>query len=194
MAFPLDYKTSFTSFEYPDFRFSQSDFIRLKRQIGRKYALSGDQRTSFSFSFDRVFGFLSFGVTISFEKKKLFYRIDMVPALILVLGIVFISMFITNSTIINSLIIGAVALVVVYAFNLLIVNGMVRRLIEAYVKKEVERLEKEAQNPVCINCGAEMKPGAKVCSRCGYPDNTEKSQAGDSGLNITYSYKEKDKQ
>jgi ribosomal protein L40E len=169
---------------------SQSDFQRLKRIAENKYDLNYDERNRFGFTFDRVFGFLSFSINLEYRGNTLWYKIDMIPAIILVLGIVFVSMFITNSTIIISLIIGAVALVLIYTLSLLIVNGMVRRFIESYVTKKVAELEKKSQNPVCINCGAEMAPGVKTCPRCGYPEGKdEQSNASESGVNIKYSYK-----
>ncbi len=190
MAFPFDYKHKFNAYEFPDYQISQSDFQRLKRLADNKYELNHDERNEFGFAFNRVFGFLSFSITLMYREKSLWYRIDMIPAIILVLGIVFVSMFITNSTIITSLIIGAVALVLIYTLSLLVVNGMVRRFIESYVSKTVEQLEKKSQHPVCINCGAEISPGDKTCPKCGYPEQkSDSANASASGLNVNYSYK-----
>jgi len=190
VSFPIDYKTGFTSFEYPDFTFSQSRFFLLRDHVERKHPLSKKHRHCFRFSFDKVFGFLSFSVTVSYDDRELSYKIDMTPAIILVLVIVFISMFITSSSIMISLIIGGIALVLVYVLCLLVVNGMVRQELEKFVQKEIKRIEKSAHNPVCIKCGAELPPGAKKCSRCGYPD--DKNDTFDNtvdNVNVKYNYK-----
>ncbi|MFO7789060.1 MAG: zinc ribbon domain-containing protein [Bacteroidota bacterium] len=193
MSFPFEYTTSFTSFEYPDFKFSQSLFFQLRDFFDRKFSLNDKTRNSFNFSFDKVFGFLSFSVTILFHEKKLVYKIDMVPALILVLAVVFISMFITNSSIMISLLIGVIALFLVYILCLLVVNGMVRREIETFVQKEIKRIEKESQPPVCVKCGSEISPQSTYCQHCGYrfDNNNDKPKTDSSGgnINIRYSYK-----
>jgi ribosomal protein L40E len=190
VSFPFEYKTGFTSFEYPDFKFSQSRFFLLRDHVDRKHSLSQKHRNWFRFSFDKVFGFLSFVVTVSYDDKKLWYKIDMTPALILVVGIVFISMFITSSSIMISLLIGLISLFLVYVLCLLVVNGMVRRAIEDFVQKEIKQIEKSVHNPVCIKCGAKLNPGDKSCRHCGYPDeNNDHTDKTDDKLRVTYNYK-----
>ncbi|MEA3447832.1 MAG: zinc-ribbon domain-containing protein [Bacteroidota bacterium] len=165
----------------------------LRDHVDRKHSLSQKYRNWFRFSFDKVFGFLSFVVTVSYDDKKLWYKIDMTPALILVVGIVFISMFITSSSIMNSLLIGLISLFLVYVLCLLVVNGMVRRDIEDFVQKEIKQIEKSVHNPVCIRCGAELPPGAKKCSKCGYPDdNNDVSDNTDAEVSVKYNYKHND--
>lgn len=192
MPFPFEYTTSFTSFEYPDFKFSQSLFFQLRDFFDRKFSLNEKSRDAFNFNFEKVFGFLSFSVTILFRDKKLMYKIDMIPALILVLAIVFLSMFITNSSIMISLLIGVIALFLVYILCLLVVNGMVRREIETFVQKEIKRFEKESQAPVCIKCGSKISPQSTYCEHCGYRfgnNNKTETDSSDGNMNIRYNYK-----
>ncbi|MGC9331951.1 MAG: hypothetical protein ACP5DZ_08770 [Bacteroidales bacterium] len=190
MAFPFEYKSGFKSFEYPDYAFSQSRFFLLRDHVDRKHALSQKHRNWFRFSYDKVFGFLSFVVTVFYDNKKLWYKIDMTPVLILVVGIVFISMFITSSSFGIILIIGLISLFLVYVLCLLVVNGMVRRDFENFVQKEIRQIEKSVHNPVCIRCGAEFPPGIKKCSQCGYPDeNNEHIDKTDDKLHVIYNYK-----
>jgi ribosomal protein L40E len=189
VSFPFEYKSRFTSFEYADFKFSQSKFFLLRDKFDRKFSLNNKRRDAFSFSFDKVFGFLSFSVTIKYVRSNLIYTIDMVPALVLVLAIVFVSMFLTKSSIMVSMIIGAVALFLVYILCLLVVNGMVRREIESFVQKEMERIEKSVHNPVCVKCGSELPPHAKSCMVCGSADDDENTSNNTvNNLNVKYTF------
>jgi CRISPR/Cas system CSM-associated protein Csm3 (group 7 of RAMP superfamily) len=94
-----------------------------------------------------------------------------------------------QGSIMLSLGIGAGAFVVLYGFSVLIVNGMVRRVLEEFVNNDMKRFEKNIAKPVCIHCGKPMKTGQQVCDSC----QSKSKNKSNEETQINYNYVSNDK-
>lgn len=181
MGFPFHFNAKFVSVDYPSFRFRQTDFFMFRDFLKRKYPDLNVSRNELEFDLTHVFGFMNFSVRIEKKESFLHYSIDMIPVVLTTLLLLFASLFLAQGGVMLSLAIGFLSFILIYSFSVLIVNGMVRRLIEEFVKKEMKRLEDKVVNPVCIVCGTPMKAGQTKCQAC---EGRKESQ----GPSIKYSY------
>ena len=182
MAFPFHFSADFSSVEYPAYRFRQTDFFHLRDHIKRKFSDAEADRKRISFTLPRIFGIMSFSVRVKLEDGKIRYTIDMMPVLLTVVLVLFVSLFLSMGSVMISLLVGGIALIFIYLFSLLIVNGMVRRVFEDFVTADMKKLEEKIRNPVCINCGEPMAPGQLICPHC------EKAKSKEDDLTIKYTF------
>jgi Ca2+/Na+ antiporter len=166
MAFPFQFSAKFSALEHSNYRFRQTDFFHLRDFVKRKYTGVEADREEVRFSLNHVFGFMSFAVTLKHENAHVRYTIDMMPVLLSVILVLFASLFMAQGSIMLSIGIGFSVFVALYVFSILIVNGMVRRILESFVNDDMKRFEKNITKPVCIHCRKPMKPGQQVCDAC----------------------------
>ncbi|MDA3909802.1 MAG: hypothetical protein PF448_00410 [Bacteroidales bacterium] len=189
MAFPFQFSAYFSAIEHPNYRFRQTDFFHLRDFVKRKYSEAEVDRNEIRFSLNNVFGFMSFAITLKHEDAKLNYSIDMMPVLLSIIFVLFASLFMAQGSIMLSLGIGAIAFVVLYGFSVLIVNGMVRRILEAFVNEDMKQFEKNIVKPVCIHCGKPMKIGQQICDSC----QSKSRKAPNEETQVKYTYVSDDK-
>ncbi len=182
MAFPFHFSAKFSALEHPAYRFRQTDFFRLRDFVKRKFDDAEADRNEIRFSLNRVFGFMSFPITLKNENSQVKYSIDMMPVLLSIIFVLFVSLFMAQGSIMLSLAIGLIAFVVLYGFSVLIVNGMVRRILETFVMEDMKQFEKNIEKPVCIHCGKPMNPGQQICDSCKSKTSADKNNQ----LNYTY--------
>lgn len=185
MAFPFYYTAVFKSVEYPKFEFSQSEFFELRDFVKKNHSDLEYTRNEFNFTFEKVFGFLSFNILVKYSEKKLRYRLDMMSVIFTVILVLFLSLFIARGSLTLSLIIGFFVFIIVYIFSVLIVNGMVRKVLEDFVVAKIKKYESEIKKSTCERCEKQVKLGEKNCSTC---LNENENQDDDETI-ITYSYK-----
>jgi ribosomal protein L37E len=186
VAFPFYYSAVFTSVEYPKFEFSQSDFFELRDFVKRNHPDIEYTRNEFNFTFEKVFGFLSFNILVKYSEKKLRYSLNMMSVIFSVILVLFLSLFIAQGSLTLSLIIGLSVFVVVYVFSVLIVNGMVRKVLEDFVIGKIKKYELEIKKAICERCGKKVNTGEKICSTCLNGETTLEEDE----IIIKYSYKE----
>jgi hypothetical protein len=189
MTFPFQFSAKFSAIEHPNYRFRQTDFFHLRDFVKRKFNGVEADRNEIRFSLNNVFGFMSFSVTLKHEEAQVKYAIDMMPVLLSIILVLFASLFMAQGSIMLSLGIGAGAFVVLYGFSVLIVNGMVRRVLEEFVNNDMKRFEKNIAKPVCIHCGKPMKTGQQVCDSC----QSKSKNKSNEETQINYNYVSNDK-
>lgn len=187
MAFPFEYKTDFQSVEHTNFTMDQRKFILLRQFMKRKFPEAEMDKSTISYTLDKVFGVLSFDITILYEEKRMYYKIDMIPVFLISLFFAFLAFFIQTNSVIAPLMIGFLALVLIYFSSLIIVNGMVRRALEDFVEDYKKRKEPPLGKSCCLYCGEILPPGHTKCPHCGL-DNNPDTPDNTRNVNIEYQY------